>query len=159
MESITQEFRTLLGECQDIIDKSSFQDDWTPKHSRAGLSYNCMFVELRTGAKVEENDAAKKSVWVALKFRITDGEFAGREFSVVYTTKAPWAMGPLFSLASMLANDPSVAASKSLLRCVEVLEPFKNSAMIDITVKTKVNTKNGTERAEYQFNRVLDLVA
>lgn len=153
--SITQEFRDLQSDVQQDISDAQMYDDWVPPATPAGTLYNCLLAEVAAGVSEKDN---QQSLWVALRWRIMDGELAGKTFTTFFTTKAVWAMGQLFELAALLTQDPSHTENRILLDAAESLESYGGKAIVEVCVRLKKD-REGNDRPKYSFNRVLDMVA
>lgn len=162
--ALSQEFNAILNECQDAIMNADFDQSWTPPATASGTSYNCQLVEVANGAKPSQNGKSA-FVWIKPVFRITDGEFAGQEFGIFYSTLTAFKLGPLFSLVTMATKDSAVENARDLRSAVEALTGLSGRLIVQVTAKTKPYTvkkgpNTGEQRTEtnFQYDRVIDIL-
>lgn len=157
MSTVSSEFLDLMSQYQADMEKQSFNDDWSPPGSPSGIRYDSLLSGVDEGVKEDPNTHVR-SGWVRLKFRILDGEYAGKEFSQVYSTKALFRWGPLFDLASMISGDPSHTQAKDAAFSLGVIKAAQGNANVRVCAKTRTD-KKGQTFTNFNYDTVLSTVA
>jgi len=153
MSYVKDDFRALAASVQEDIDNADMQNDFEPPKG----FYNCLFQDMQTGAKTNEN-TGKNSVWVRLVWRILDGVYEGSEFSTIFSSAAAFAMGPYFALGRMLTSDPDIEALKDILGCTEAIAPFVGKATVEVSMKYQT-AKGGRTYSKPGFTQILSVEA
>lgn len=155
----SQEFASLLGECQQAINDAQFPG-WEPPGSPQGERYNAQLIDVKDGAKTNLS-TGKQSVWVRIQFRITEGPFRGKEFGIVYSSAFASAFGDMFALVSLLSGNPAIETTRNTLEAVKVLESFKGRPIVQVIHKVETYTKrDGTPGTNnrYLYGAVVDVL-
>jgi hypothetical protein len=144
------DFQTFVNQIQEEIENTDMSGGWNPPVlSKSGTNYNCKFVGLSGDTKIRKSDNQQFGLCL-LSFVIVDGEYKDRDFTISYSTLAPFKMGPLFSLASMLTRDTSHTINKKLLPALKALDPFIGKVIIEV-----VGQKDRNDYFTPTFNRVI----
>ena len=117
---VSDKFRSAQAANQQEIDENRDQirDDFSPPTSPAGILYPCILKSIR--GDVDKDDIAY--VWLDLV--IQSGEYEGRSFSIYFTMKRLWQLGPLFALAQMLTKDSKYTENKLFGESVDAIDAF-----------------------------------
>lgn len=155
-QCVSDAFRQVAAQCQEAVDKTQSYDDFKPPGSPSGIIYSCQFVDLATGASTKDDET---NAWIRTSWMILDGDYAGRKFDAIFSSKFAWALGPVFTLAAMVDNNPAIMENRNLVETAEALERHVGKPIVNVISKTTKSKKNGQEYTNISFDKVTDVVA
>ena len=87
-----------------------------------------------------------------------DGDYKGKDFNALFTSKPPWRMNDLFGLASLVSKDPSFTQTRQVLPAVEALSTSLGKFVIEVNAKKWTSRSSGASGNDYSGERIIDEV-